>query len=130
MKNWKTPIMKKPIIVLVEDEVLIRKGLALPLRTEYHVIEAGHGADALEAILSHHDEILAVITDVRMPVMTGWELIQHLDEYQVDCLQIVTSATFDESDEVIRQQYPHIVMQPKPLHVVWITQMIEAYQAR
>ena len=121
--------MKKPIIVLVEDDVLIRLGLAHALRAEYHVLEAGHGAEALETILAHQHEVLVVITDVRMPVMTGWELIQHLAEYQVDCLQIVTSATFDESDDIVRQQYPHIVMQPKPLSVAWITQIIEAHQA-
>ena len=121
--------MKKPIIVLVEDDVLIRLGLALPLRTDFHVIEAGHGAEALEVIFAHQHDIIAVITDVRMPVMTGWELIQHLQEHQIDCLQIVMSATFDETDHVIRQQYPHIVMQPKPLSVAWVKQSIEAHQA-
>ena len=79
--------------------------------------------------MTHHDEIIAVMTDVRMPIMTGWELIQHLHEHQIDCLQIVTSATCDESDMVIRQQYPHIVMQPKPLHLKWVNEIIEAHQA-
>lgn len=104
-------------------------GLAHALRAEYDVREAGHGAEALETILAHQHEVLIVITDVRMPVMTGWELIHHLQEHQIDCLQVVTSATFDKIDDMIRQQYPHIVMQPKPLSVAWVKQSIEAHQA-
>jgi DNA-binding response OmpR family regulator len=46
------------------------------LLTEYNVIEAENGAEALKIL--EHQPIDALITDYMMPVMNGYELIQHV----------------------------------------------------
>jgi len=56
-----------PVILLVEDEVLIRLSLAEPLRDEgYVVLEAGNASEAVALVSTGHPVDLA-ITDVRMP---------------------------------------------------------------
>jgi CheY-like chemotaxis protein len=56
-----------PVILLVEDEVLIRLSISEPLREEgYVVLEAGNASEAVALVSTGHPVDLA-ITDVRMP---------------------------------------------------------------
>jgi CheY-like chemotaxis protein len=56
-----------PVLLLVEDEVLIRLSIAEPLRDEgYTVLEASNASEAIDLVSTGHPLDLA-ITDVRMP---------------------------------------------------------------
>lgn len=66
------------VVLLVDDEPAVRNLFAQALRREgYHVVEAGNGAEALDAAaeLNHLD---LVVTDVMMPVMKGPEFAEKL----------------------------------------------------
>ena len=68
-------------ILLVEDEVKIRKGIAslINRHTEHTVIgEAKNGVEGYERALRHLPEV--VITDIRMPEMDGLQMMQKLQE--------------------------------------------------
>ena len=57
-------------ILVADDEVNIRRGLAMGLTDEgYNVYEAGNGLEALKIIASKDVDL--VITDLKMPEMTG-----------------------------------------------------------
>lgn len=57
---------KRPIVMVVEDEAIIRMGLATDLSAAgFDVIEAANADDAL-AILSAGTEIAVIVTDVEM----------------------------------------------------------------
>ena len=61
-------------VLVVEDEPLIRMGLADTCENAgFVVIEAGDGVDAL-AILNRDPDLRLVLTDVDMPRMDGLEL--------------------------------------------------------
>jgi len=58
---------QKHTILVVEDEQVIRQVVARVLReSDYTVIEAGSGDEAL-SILPSHPEIALIFTDIRMP---------------------------------------------------------------
>jgi two-component system OmpR family response regulator len=61
----------------VEDEEDLRRGLEQALREEGYAVDAsGEGADALyKAETWEYD---AIILDVMLPGMDGWEILQHL----------------------------------------------------
>jgi PAS domain S-box-containing protein len=62
-------------IVLVEDEASLRELVRECLEaTGYTVLEARHGADALEICEHHEGPIHLLVTDVVMPEMSGREL--------------------------------------------------------
>lgn len=61
-------------ILLVDDEAANLRALERLFRDDHEVLTAGSGAEALE-LLSQHDVAL-MITDQRMPVMTGLELVK------------------------------------------------------
>ncbi len=64
-------------ILVADDEVNIRRGLAMGLTDEgYNVYEAGNGLEALKIIASKDVDL--VITDLKMPEMTGEELLKNI----------------------------------------------------
>jgi CheY-like chemotaxis protein len=62
------------VVLLVEDEPMLRRVVALTLRADgFRVLEAGDGSEALATLQSEPD-IDILLTDVRMPGMSGYEL--------------------------------------------------------
>ncbi len=74
-------------ILLVDDEADFRLAMALLLeRRGYMVTEANNGLHALGIIfdcLRDNREIDLIITDIKMPMMTGLELIDSLREKKI-----------------------------------------------
>ena len=67
--------MSGHLVLVVDDDPRIRAYIRKVLeRTGVHVLEAGDGVAALETFRSWGDRIDLVITDIRMPRMTGTEL--------------------------------------------------------
>lgn len=66
-------------ILVVEDEPPIRQLIAAALRREgFDVIETRNGVEALEQFCAHAADVALVITDMRLPYMTGEELVPRL----------------------------------------------------
>ena len=64
-------------ILVADDEVNIRRGLSMGLTDEgYNVFEASNGLEALKIIANNDVDL--VITDLKMPEMTGEELLKHI----------------------------------------------------
>ncbi len=73
------PVTSSPVILLVEDEILIRLSLAEFLRkAEFVVIEAGTAHEAL-TILRARSDVALVLTDLNMPgALDGAGLIRQI----------------------------------------------------
>ena len=86
-------------IVIADDEKLIRAGLKKILQQELdiplHIIEAKNGQEALRAIQEHGAELL--ITDIRMSVMDGIELMKRIQTLEHRPEMIVLSGYDDFS---------------------------------
>ena len=69
-------------VLVVEDEELIRKGIALAVdwaALDCVVVgEAANGREALEAVKRYHPSL--IITDLKMPEMDGLEMLAALRE--------------------------------------------------
>ena len=67
------------VVLLVEDEPAVRRTLARLLERDGHtVLTATHGAEALTVWHSNEAIIRVVVSDVRMPVMSGPEFVRQL----------------------------------------------------
>ena len=101
-------------VLLVEDEpplVMVAKALIQALG--FSVIEAANGQIALELFQKNAKYITLVLTDIGMPVMDGYELIQELKILNPE-LPIIVSSGFgdDEVTSRIHENIAGVVSKP------------------
>lgn len=83
--------MSHATVLLADDEDTLRNNLSQVLSEEgFDVIACADGAKALKALKSH--AIDALITDLRMPGVTGMDLIDHASKFAPDAVIIVITA--------------------------------------
>ena len=84
----------KETVLVVDDEDNIRAILKRTLEKEgFKVIEASNGNDALEAVRKH--DIRVVILDIRMPGLSGLEVLEEISAYRPDVGVIMATAVDD-----------------------------------
>ena len=84
-------------VLLVEDEEMLREMAATMLiRIGYKVLTAKDGIEALEVFKNHVDEIQAVVSDLSMPRMGGWETLTVLRQIRPG-IPVVLASGHDES---------------------------------
>ncbi|MBM7570286.1 response regulator transcription factor [Aquibacillus albus] len=98
--------MHKRTILIVDDEERTRKGLTKTLtkwaNEDYEILGASDGEEAIEII--EHQPISLLITDIRMPKITGLQLLQKMKEQLKNPVVIVISAysEFDYAQQALR----------------------------
>ena len=65
----------KPKIIICDDEEGVRESLRLIIERDYEPIPASDGATALDK-LNEDAEIKAVLLDIKMPKLTGLEILK------------------------------------------------------
>lgn len=82
----------QPTILLVDDEPLERGSLSLMLEHEgYHVTAVEDGLAALDLLEKKQFDI--ILTDIRMPRMTGMELLKAIKERDIQSEVILMTAS-------------------------------------
>ena len=71
-------IKRKRLVLVVEDQEINRDVLGAILEDEYDVIYAENGAEALEQIQAHVDDLSIVLLDLMMPVLDGFEVMRRV----------------------------------------------------
>ncbi len=72
---------KGEYILVVEDDAATRALIGLILEKKYTILEAENGLEALDLIRRHEDNLMAVILDLNMPVMDGYQVMEYLKRY-------------------------------------------------
>jgi CheY-like chemotaxis protein len=86
-------------ILLAEDDALVRKMLAAFLEPRFTVLHATNGRDALELLKAEKD-VDIVLTDVRMPVMDGLQLVRAVRRMRPQLPVIVMTGVGNEETVV------------------------------
>lgn len=82
----------KPLILLVEDEELLRAGVQEMLELQgYEVVTAQNGSLALASLSDHKVDL--IITDLVMPQMDGIDFVDQLRKVNPDVPVIVVSGS-------------------------------------
>jgi two-component system LytT family response regulator len=78
--------------IIVDDEVLSRRGVELRLRgaADFEIVaQCANGREALGAIQQYKPDL--VFLDIQMPGMTGFEVLAHLPQESLPVLVFVTA---------------------------------------
>ncbi len=86
--------MEQPTILVVDDEHRVLDALEAILAAEFQVLRAGGGEEAL-ACLRAETDVAVIVTDYRMPGMSGVELLRRSQELAPEALRIVLTAYTD-----------------------------------
>lgn len=85
--------MAKPKILLVDDEERILRSLGILLRMQYEVFATSNGYEALKILKT--EKINVLISDQRMPIMTGDELLKRAKEISPNTIRILLTGYAD-----------------------------------
>ena len=91
---------REPVLLVVEDEVLIRLSTSDFLRNEgFTVIEAGSAREAL-TVLKARSDIAVVVTDIHMSgVLEGLDLIREIRR-SFPAVKIITASAYQINEPV------------------------------
>ncbi len=113
-------VIKKNITILyVEDEDDVREGYARALsRVSKELFTASNGEEGLELYKEYHPDI--VVTDIKMPVMDGIDMVKKIKDINEDAHIIFTSAHSESAyllEAIVLQVDGYILkpVQKKPL---------------
>jgi CheY-like chemotaxis protein len=85
------------VILVADDEAMIRDFVSTVLQADGHqVMTAVNGLEAVALFRSYRDRISLVITDIRMPVMDGNQVVKLVREARRDA-RIVCMTGFAET---------------------------------
>ena len=100
-------------ILLVEDNTDLREAIRRQLEADQHrVVEAADGSEAIQSWGEHNPNL--IITDFRMPCMSGLEVIKTVSAQQPALPIILMSGGMEEQLRVgILTQFPSVRYLPK-----------------
>jgi two-component system response regulator HupR/HoxA len=82
-----------PTVLIVDDEPRVLDALEAILAAEFRVLRAAGGEAALEILRA--EEVAVIVTDYRMPGMTGVELLHRSQAHAPDTVRIILTAYTD-----------------------------------
>jgi DNA-binding response OmpR family regulator len=92
--------VKKPRILIVEDDLSILTGLSMSLRYEgYEVLQAQDGRTGLQKAIDERPDLL--VLDIMLPQMNGFEVLEELQARGSPVPVLVLSAKGVEADKVM-----------------------------
>ena len=95
-------MISQKTILIVEDNPMNREMLRAILETEYQVLEAENGKDALDILRQYGEGVSLILLDIVMPVMDGYTFLSvfRAESAYSSIPVIVTTQNDGESDEV------------------------------
>ena len=80
----------KPSVLIVDDEQVICEGLARLLEDDYTTYKAFNGREAINIVRNNNIDIM--LCDIKMPEMSGTEMIEKIRSENKDIFMIVITA--------------------------------------
>lgn len=117
-------------MLVAEDDRVIREGITIALRRDQFEVRAvANGNDALRALLDEPADV--VVADLKMPGLTGLDLLDRVHAAQPDIIFIIATAfgAIGSAVEAMKKgAYDYL---PKPIHIDRLSLMIrKALHAR
>lgn len=112
--------MKEQQILIVDDEAINREILK-SMFEEYDTLEAENGIEAI-ARISSSSSLVLILLDVSMPVMTGFDVLEYMQEHElIEKIPVILitgetiinsedkAYSYGVADVIHKPFYPHIV---------------------
>lgn len=118
-------MIEPKLLLIVDDEETIRFSLSqafITAKEDYSIVVASSGKEALEKISRNNFDL--IITDIMMPGMSGFEMIEQVRKNKLDTPVIVITAYGDEEKEKRSKQLGVIKYVEKPFDIKEIRSIV------
>lgn len=117
-------------VLVVDDSPLSRKMLirALPEDWDVEITQAGNGEEALVEYRAGKAEVMFL--DLTMPVMDGYQTLEHLQKEGLDTFVIVVSADIQPEAAERVKKLGAIAFVKKPVNMQKLMPVLEEYGIR
>ncbi len=116
--------VKKPTILIVDDEPSMREAMKLILDKNFRVIEASNGLEGIELYKKYRPDI--VLMDIMMPIMNGIEATRELLEIDPNAVILIITAYSDKKGEEALRAGAKAIL-PKPFRRNQLVEFINSY---
>jgi DNA-binding NtrC family response regulator len=110
-----------PAILVVDDEAAVRQLTCRVLEDHgYHTLQAGDGSEALELLARAAESVVMVLTDIRMPTVSGIELERMMRARwpSIPVLLMSGETTQEWISQVIRDRALHMLRKPFTVEIL------------
>lgn len=114
----------KPLIVVVDDESEITELLAEELESEYQVIQFNVPQRFIDAIKAGIINPAVLVTDLKMPVINGLEMLKLLSEIGFSIPTIMFSGYLDKDDAIKALELGVIHILEKPIDTAIVHEVV------
>ena len=91
--------MEKKTLLIIEDNEINRQTL-IAILEEYNVLTAANGREGLDMLRKNGQCISAVLLDIQMPVMNGYEFLEIVGQDSVFCkIPVIVTTVLDSAGE-------------------------------
>ncbi len=113
--------LMKPTVLVVDDEERSARILKINFQENYNILIANNGKQALSIL--EHEPVNLILTDLRMPEMTGNELLQKIREMNLRIPVILMTAygTIENAVESMKMGAFDYILKPLNLENLSIT---------
>ncbi len=119
--------MKKKVMI-IDDSAPIRVLLEVIFKKEYNVVSAQDGLAAM-AWLSKGNSVDLIVTDLAMPNINGWELVEYLSEshlYKNIPIMVLSGSINDQSESVTGLFHNVYDVMQKPFNPIELLDRVKA----
>jgi two-component system, CAI-1 autoinducer sensor kinase/phosphatase CqsS len=95
-------------VLFVDDEQKAGKYFAKMLAKDFNIITADNAKEALQIVKKQSDKIAIVVSDQRMPVSSGVELLNQIQDEHPNIVRILTTAYADLEDNIAAINQSHV----------------------
>ncbi|MBO5484227.1 MAG: response regulator [Lachnospiraceae bacterium] len=114
--------MQRENILIIDDDKMIREMLVALLSQHYHCEVAVNGVEGLSYLEKHPGEIDLIISDLIMPVMDGFEMVECIQSHPVNKKIPVLIVTSLEEKENVKRAFAlgvnDVIIKPFDVEIV------------
>lgn len=114
--------MKRDTILIVDDMEVNRAILRNLFESEYNILEAENGEQAILLLKQYHESLSALLLDLIMPLKDGYQVMKEMSEYgymdRVPVVIITSENTMENEVKAFDMGATDIILKPFEIHVV------------
>lgn len=94
----------KPVLLIADDSEMNREVLKEIFQMDYELVEASDGTEALSLLSQYKDRMAAVLLDLHIPGMNGFEILRYINSrasYQDIPVMVITADEKSEEEALL-----------------------------